>query len=223
MRLLVVAVVMAVSARAVADTDRVLRGVVVNEATNLAIEGALVIGQHDTVTTDQDGGFAIVVSSDEQYLVVSAPGYAMRSVTVESAYRVELVVSHEVIEVNGTAPRPKPPPQPPEPPPPVRPAAQSYQLSAGDLRTLPGTANDALRAAQVLPGVARLPYSFGGIVMRGTSPRDNVVYLDGIEVPIAFHFGGISSFYPSSLLEGITVINGGMPAEYGRAQGGMIE
>jgi hypothetical protein len=223
MRLLVVAVVLAVAQPAIAETDRVVRGVVVNEETSIAIEGALVIGQRDTATTDQDGGFAIVVGEDEQYLVVSAPGYAMRSVAVETAYRVELVVSHEVIEVEGTAPRAKRPPPPPPPPlPPERPAAQTYQISASDLRMLPGTANDALRAAQVLPGVARLPYSFGGIVMRGTSPRDNIVYLDGIEVPLAFHFGGISSFYPSTMLEGIEVSNGGIDVSYGRAQGGLV-
>ncbi len=225
MRLLAVAVLLVVSGQlALADApDRVLRGVVVNEDTSAAIEGALVIGQRDTATTDQDGGFAIVVSADEQYLVVSAPGFAMRSIEVDQAHRVELVTSNEVIEVEGTAPRPKRPPPPPPAPPPERPSGLRYELSAADLRTLPGTANDALRAAQVLPGVARLPYSFGGIVMRGTSPRDNAVYLDGIEVPLAFHFGGISSFYPSNMLEGITVSNGGIDASYGRAQGGIVE
>jgi hypothetical protein len=225
MRLLVVAVLMVVSASvATAEPDRVLRGVVVNEDTNAPIEGALVIGQTDTATTDQDGGFALVVSADEHFLVASAPGFAMRSIEVAQAYRIELTTSNEVIEVEGTAPRaPKPPPPPPPRPPPERPAAQQYELSAADLRTLPGTANDALRAAQVLPGVARLPYSFGGIVMRGTSPRDNAVYLDGIEVPLAFHFGGISSFYPSNILEGISVSNGGIDASYGRAQGGIVE
>ena len=44
--------------------------------------------------------------------------------------------------------------------------------------------------------MARIPYSFGGLVLRGTSPRDTAVFLDGIEVPIAFHFGGVTSFYP---------------------------
>jgi outer membrane receptor protein involved in Fe transport len=225
MRLLVVAVLLVVSGTiAAAEPDRVLRGVVVNEDTNEPIEGALVIGQSDTATTDQDGGFALVISADEQFLVVSAPGYAMRSIEIMQAYRVELTESHEVIQVEGTAPRPrKRPPPPPPALPPERPAPIKYELTAADLRTLPGTANDALRAAQVLPGVARLPYSFGGIVMRGTSPRDNAVYLDGIEVPLAFHFGGISSFYPSNMLEGITVSNGGIDASYGRAQGGIVE
>lgn len=224
MRSLVVAVVLGLAAVASAEPDRVVRGVVIDEKTRAPIEGALVTGQVETATTDQDGNFAIVVTSSEQHLVVSAPGYAMRSTPVASAQRVELVESHEVIVVQGTAPRARPrKPPPPPPPPPERPAAQSYQLSAAELRILPGTANDALRAAQVLPGVARLPYSFGGLVMRGTSPRDNAVYLDGVEVPIAFHFGGISSFYPSSMLDGLTVTNGGIPAEYGRAQGGIIE
>ncbi|HEX5059748.1 MAG TPA: TonB-dependent receptor [Kofleriaceae bacterium] len=218
------AVVLAVSAQVATaqDANQVLRGTVVNEDNGAPIEGATVIGQLDTAATDQDGSFALIVGADERYLVVSAPGFAMRSIGVDNASRIELTASHEVIEIEGTAPRPRRPKPPPQEPP-GRPAAQSYALSAADLRTLPGTANDALRAAQVLPGVARLPYSFGGIVMRGTSPRDNIVYLDGIEVPLAFHFGGISSFYPSNMLDGITVSNGGIDAGYGRAQGGMVE
>ena len=60
MRSLVVAVVLAVSAGvASGEADRVQRGVVVDEETSTAIEGALVVGQLDTATTDQDGGFAL--------------------------------------------------------------------------------------------------------------------------------------------------------------------
>jgi outer membrane receptor protein involved in Fe transport len=225
MRLLVVSVVLAALATgANADTDRVVRGVIVDEKTSAPVEGALVMGQVDSAQSDQDGGFALAVGADEQHLIVSAPGYAMRSVAVDDVNHVELVESHEVIQVEGQIPRPRRPPPPPPPPPPAeRPAAQSYELTSAELRILPGTANDALRAVQVLPGVARLPYSFGGIVMRGTSPRDNAVYLDGIEVPIAFHFGGISSFYPSNMLDGIEVQSGSIDAEYGRAQGGIVE
>ncbi|MEO6771811.1 MAG: TonB-dependent receptor, partial [Kofleriaceae bacterium] len=95
-------------------------------------------------------------------------------------------------------------------------------LSSDDIRILPGSGNDMLRAAQALPGVARLPYSYGGLVLRGSSPRDNEVYLDGIEVPLAFHFGGVTSFYPSGMLTNLTVENGGFDASYGRAQGGIV-
>lgn len=236
MRALVVALVLAVSASASADPDPppdyVLRGMVVNGETGAPVEGALVIAQHETATTDRDGDFAVTVGGDEHFLIITAPGYTMRSIAVEDAARIAMEVKKEknsapgigeVIEVSGTAPKPYRPTPLPPPPPPVPAAPQSYRLSADDLRILPGTANDALRAAQILPGVARLPYSFGGIVMRGTSPRDNVVYLDGVEVPIAFHFGGISSFYPSNMLDSISVSNSGIEASYGRAQGGMIE
>jgi hypothetical protein len=59
-------------------------------------------------------------------------------------------------------------------------------------------------------------------VLRGSSPRDNAVYLDGIEVPIAFHFGGLTSFYPSSMLADLTVYNGGFDTQFGRASGGIV-
>ena len=92
----------------------------------------------------------------------------------------------EVIEVSGKAPEETKP--------------LSYQLTAEEIRTIPGAGNDILRAVQVLPGVARIPFAFGGLVLRGTAPRDTAVYLDGIEVPIAFHFGGVTSFYPGGML-----------------------
>jgi hypothetical protein len=114
----------------------------------------------------------------------------------------------EVIEVSGRAPEE------------TKPVA--YKLTAVEVQELPGAGNDLLRAVQVLPGVSRIPYSFGGIVLRGTSPRDSAVYLDGIEVPIAFHFGGITSFYPSNMLADLAVTPGGFDASYGRAEGGIV-
>jgi hypothetical protein len=148
-------------------------------------------------------------------LTVTAPGFATRTVRIpilddERLVRVALVVARgsEVIEVTGKAPEE------------TRPL--SYQLTADEIRFLPGAANDILRAAQALPGVSRIPFAFGGLVLRGTSPRDTAVYLDGIEVPLAFHFGGISSFYPGTMLSELTVTSGGFDVSHGRAQGGLV-
>ena len=220
MRGLVVASVTLLAAPAVAD-DRVVRGVVVDRATGAPID-ATIIGASRTANTAKDGTFSIAIGSGEHDLVAIAPGYAMRVVPLGNFSTLRIVMAAsttEVIEVSGRAPRAKAIIDRP-----LReaPAAQTYHLTSEDLRILPGTANDALRATQVLPGVARLPFSFGGIVLRGTSPRDNVVFLDGIEVPLAFHFGGVTSFYPSGMLDGLTVNNGGIDVEYGRAQGGMV-
>ncbi len=114
----------------------------------------------------------------------------------------------EIIEVAGKAPEETKP--------------LSYQLTADEIRTIPGAGNDILRAVQVLPGVARIPFSFGGLVLRGTAPRDTAVYLDGIEVPIAFHFGGITSFYPGGMLADLMLTSGGFDASYGRSEGGLV-
>ena len=196
----------------VAPVRRVVHGAVTDAKTHDPIEGALVLGERTSTSTAADGAFSIAVGVDEHELAVTAAGYALQSVQLGVG---EVVValdpaSNEAIVVTGHAP---PPP----------PAPQAHTLTAAEIDVLPGSGDDALRAAQALPGVARLPYSFGGIVLRGSSPRDNAVFLDGIEVPLAFHFGGLTSFYPSNMLADMKVINGGFDAMYGRAQGGIVE
>jgi hypothetical protein len=98
----------------------------------------------------------------------------------------------------------------------------SRELAAEEIRSLPGAGNDALRALQSLPGFARVPFGLGGLVVRGQSPRDTGVFLDGVRVPLAFHFGGLTSFYPSTMLDRIEVTPGAIGAPWGRVGGGMI-
>lgn len=222
-----IVVVAAAHHAATAAPHRSVRGVVVDQVTGEPVAGANVSSTAATVTTAVDGTFAIDVPAADTQLTITVAGYGVRTVNLDASdtLRIVLVPSTETIEVSGTAPRLKPRPRAPvaiqvsgnEPA-----AATTYQLTAHDLRTLPGTANDALRAAQVLPGVARLPFSFGGIVLRGAAPRDSVVFLDDIEVPLAFHFGGVTSFYPSGMLSDLTLKNSGLDADFGRASGGLI-
>lgn len=193
---------------------RVIRGVVVGAGSPEPIAGATVLTDRGALaTTDLDGYFAITAGPADRELTVTAPGHASRSLAIAGRTdlgRIELepAAGAEVIEVRGRAPEETKP--------------LSYQLTVDDIRAIPGAGNDILRAVQVLPGVARIPYSFGGLVLRGMSPRDSLVYLDGIEVPIAFHFGGITSFYPSGMLSDIQVTAGGFDASHGRAQGGLV-
>lgn len=100
---------------------------------------------------------------------------------------------------------------------------QEYTVSAEEVRTTPGALNDALRAITILPAAARIPYSFGGLVLRGMSPRDSSVFIDGVEIPLAFHFGGITGVFPTSLLADMKVVPSGFDVSLGRTQGGAIE
>lgn len=195
---------------------RTVRGVVTHAGTPTPITGATVIADRGAIaTTDIDGYFTIDVGAASRELTVTAAGYAVRTIALGAGaggdvVRVELspAAGAEVIEVSGRAPEQ------------TRPLA--YALTAEEVRAIPGAGNDILRAVQALPGVARIPYSFGGLVLRGMSPRDTSVYLDGIEVPIAFHFGGVTSFYPGGMLSDLAVTSSGFDASHGRAQGGLV-
>lgn len=99
----------------------------------------------------------------------------------------------------------------------------TYELTPDVVRKLPGSSNDALKSLQSMPGMGRVPYGLGGLLLRGTSPRDSNVYLDGIQVPILYHFSSITSFFPSALLQSMKLQPGGYSAEYGRGQGGIVE
>ena len=98
----------------------------------------------------------------------------------------------------------------------------TYGLGADQASRLPGTGDDPLKALQSMPGVARVPFGIGGLVLRGSSPRDSNIYLDDMEIPLAFHFGGLSSVYPARMLASLDVVPGAFGASYGRAQGGIV-
>ncbi len=143
------------------------------------------------------------------------------------------------------------PPRAPEPPPPAAaplapPAAEAAPPVEGSLEIevegerrkreptmrvlemeevtkLPGTNGDALRAVQNMPGLARPPGLAGLLIVRGSSPNDTQVFVDGTNVPIAYHFGGLSSVVPSEMLDNIDFYPGNFGPEYGRASGGIID
>jgi hypothetical protein len=206
----IVAASIAATSLAVAE-PREITGVVVDAATGDPIVEAIVVaGDGEPVLTDSSGRFTIHVNGRPQ-LLVTAAGFGDRTVVIRSgkSLRVELTVSDtaEVIELEGTAPDLGP---------------QKWEMTPDQIRALPGAGNDVLKAVQSLPGVARIPFGLGGLVIRGQSPRDTNVYLDGIEVPLAFHFFGLASFYPSTMLDSLEVENGGHGAEHGRGQGGIV-
>jgi hypothetical protein len=115
----------------------------------------------------------------------------------------------EVIEVTGKAPEESKP--------------LAYEMSAKDIASTPGAMNDALRAITILPAAARIPFSFGGVVLRGMSPRDSSIFIDGVEIPLAFHFGGITGVFPTQALDNMRVVPSGFDVSMGRTQGGVVE
>ncbi len=139
---------------------------------------------------------AILEAKDDDALLQAALDYAEQD-------------GVEVIEVHGTAPELAEP--------------ERHELDEGELRKIPGAGNDALRALQILPGFARAPMGMGAVIVRGVSPRNSGIYIDGVRVPLAFHFLGVTSFYPSALLEHVEAYPSAATVRFGRTLGAVIE
>lgn len=91
------------------------------------------------------------------------------------------------------------------------------------LTRIPGTRGDPLRAVELLPGIARPPSGAGVLIVRGSSPRDTQTYLDGVPVPLLYHFGGLTSFYSWKLIDRVEFYPGNFSVRYGRKFGGALD
>jgi TonB family protein len=96
-------------------------------------------------------------------------------------------------------------------------------LTLNEVKKIPGFGGDAVKVVQALPGVARASFMSGAIVVRGANNEDSKFYLDGIEIPVLFHFGGIKSTYNSSALQSVDFYPGGFGTRYGNVTAGVIE
>jgi len=96
-------------------------------------------------------------------------------------------------------------------------------LERREIERIPGTNGDALRSLQNLPGVARSPGFAGILIVRGSSPNDTNVFVDGTLVPLIYHFGGLSSAVPTELLDRIDFYPGNFSAQFGRVTGGIVD
>lgn len=92
-----------------------------------------------------------------------------------------------------------------------------------EIDRIPGTSGDALRSLQSLPGVARPPGLAGLLIVRGSSPQDTATFVDGLNVPLIYHFGGLSSVVPTEMLDKIDFYPGNFSVRYGRVQAGVVD
>jgi TonB family protein len=96
-------------------------------------------------------------------------------------------------------------------------------LEREEIQAIPGTMGDAVRVIHNLPGVARSAYLGGQMVVRGASPSETGSYLDGVEIPLLFHFFGGPSVINSEFIDRIDFLPGGFGPRYGNATGGIVD
>lgn len=85
------------------------------------------------------------------------------------------------------------------------------------LRKLPalGGEADILKALQLSPGISGGAEGTADLLVRGGTPDQNLILLDGAKVYNSNHLFGLLSPFQPSLVKGIEVFKGGFPARYG--------
>jgi len=88
---------------------------------------------------------------------------------------------------------------------------------------MPGAMGDPLAVIQNFAGVARAAAGSGDIIVRGSAPQDTQIFVDGVTVPIIYHFGGIRSVLPVGMIDSLEFYPGNFSPYYGRATGGIVD
>ncbi len=74
---------------------------------------------------------------------------------------------------------------------------------------------DLLKVVQLLPGVRNAGEGSAGIYVRGGGPDQNLILLDDANVYNTGHLFGFFSIFNSDAIQNVSLIKGGMPAQYG--------
>jgi len=93
----------------------------------------------------------------------------------------------------------------------------SIKVTSKDIKSIPGTGGtaDLAQYLQVLPGVIFTGDQGGQLYIRGGSPIQNKILLDGMTIYNPFHSIGFFSVFETEIIRNAEVLTGGFGAEYG--------
>jgi TonB family protein len=168
--------------------------------------------------TDAQGRFELRgVPEGKQEVVIAAPGYQRLAIseTIEPGKKLEVLYLLQALYTNpfeavvsGDKERKE---------------ISKTSISIQEVNRIPGTQGDALKVIEDLPGAARSSPAGGGLlVIRGSNPGDSLVFLDGLNLPLLYHFGALSSTVNPDLLGSIDYVPGNFSVAYGDMIGGLV-
>ena len=165
--------------------------------------------------TNNEGYFVLSnVPSGTYEINVAMIGYAVHKEKVDLSFgksiRLEIRLKEEAIkgaEVLVTAERQK-----------FERSMESSQIAL-DLREINSAPAfvepDVFRTLQMLPGVQTTSDFSSALYVRGSTPDQNLIMLDGIAVYNPYHLGGIFSTFNTDAIKEADFHAGGFPARYG--------
>ena len=201
-----------------------INGFVRNNANGEPISYANVFISNTSIgaATNRDGYFVISdIPLGEYEVNVSMIGYAVHKEMVElfdgSPVRLEIGMKDQVIEgseVLVTAERQK-----------FERSIESSQISLDirEINSAPAFIEpDVFRTLQMLPGVQTTSDFSSALYVRGSTPDQNLIMLDGIVVYNPYHLGGIFSTFNTDAIKEADFHAGGFPARHGGRMGAIL-
>ena len=201
-----------------------INGFVREEKTGEPISYANVFLSNTTLgsATNRDGYFVIKNVPEGSYEInVTMIGYGVYKneikMSKEKSTRLEIYLKEEIIETSEilvTAERQK-----------FERTIESSQISL-DLREINSAPAfiepDVFRTLQMLPGVQTSSDFSSALYVRGSTPDQNLIMLDGIAVYNPYHLGGIFSTFNTDAIKEADFHAGGFPAQYGGRMGAIL-
>ena len=172
-------------------------------------------GENRGGISNESGYYAITsIPSGRHTLVASLIGYRIFHEEVEIGDEdlvVEVRLQEQAIEVETTVVEAE------------REEVESFDISPGrttlqvrELKAAPAAIEaDPIRTIQTLPGVATLSDFSVGLYVRGGTPDQNLILLDGTDVYNPSHLFGLFSTFPADAAKSTELLRGGYPAKYG--------
>ena len=200
----------------------IVRGRVLEQGTRRPLEGVTVFlleRETNTVVTDQDGTFALVVDSPGKFSVMAvAIGYK-RPVPLKitagpeaakKRTRIFLEPLFSMTEVVIEADR-----NPDK--------TGKIAVSGRDLVSVAGSGGDPLRGMLALPGITTSSDTNNAPAIRGSGPGNNAFYLDFLPVSYLFHFGGGMSVVNAALVHDLNIYTSSFGPEFADVTGGVVD
>lgn len=192
-----------------------VNGYVKDEASGEALIGASVydLRSGKGTATNQFGFYSLTLPADSVNLYFSYVGYRsqllrfdLKTNLTQNAF---LLSNQEIKEVQITAER-------------ERRIEETTQMSAVEVpiemvKKMPALFGevDVLKVIQLMPGVQSGGEASTGLYVRGGSPDQNLILLDGVPLYYVSHLGGFFSVFNADAISNVTLIKGGYPARYG--------
>jgi outer membrane cobalamin receptor len=205
------------------STRHILSGFVTDAESGETLVGANLYVpslQHGT-TTNQHGFYSLSLPSDSVQLVVSFLGYEREVVPLRltSDRRLDIPLAPSTVQAGSlevTAER--------------TPLQQTTRTSTVEITaarakqtpTLLGE-TDVLKTLQLMPGVQSGNEGTSGLYVRGGTPDQNLVMLDGAPLYNVSHLFGFLSVFNPDIVQNVQLTKGGFPARYGGHLSSVVE